>query len=108
MNKCSSGLPPFHMSNPRRIEGRTPEERGETTSTIVETISPNYFRLMNIGLRDGRELQDSDGLAAQPVAVISQNVAKRYFPGQSPLGKKLKIGKGLPLAAKVGRISSSF
>jgi putative ABC transport system permease protein len=82
-----TGLRPF------TIERRTPEERGETTSTIVETISPNYFRLMNIGLRDGRELKDSDGHATEPVAVISQNLAKRYFPGESPLGKKLKIGK---------------
>ena len=79
--------------NPFTIEGRAPEERGETLNTIVETISPNYFRLMNIALRDGRELSDSDGAATQPVAVISQNVAKRYFPGQNSLGKKLKIGK---------------
>jgi putative ABC transport system permease protein len=79
--------------NPFTIEGRPPAERGETTSSIVETISPSYFRLMNIGLRDGRELQDSDGHAAQPVAVISQNIAKRYFPGESPLGKRIKIGK---------------
>src|SRR5580692_1744839 len=79
--------------SPFTIEGRAPEERGETPSTIVETISPDYFRLMNIGLRGGRELSDSDGDATQPVAVISQNVAKRYFSGGNPLGKKLKIGK---------------
>ncbi|HEY6273045.1 MAG TPA: FtsX-like permease family protein, partial [Terriglobales bacterium] len=75
------------------IEGRAPEERGETTSTIVETISPNYFRLMKIGLREGRELQDSDADSTQPVAVISRNVARRYFPGENPLAKKIKIGK---------------
>jgi putative ABC transport system permease protein len=89
-NGGGSDLRPF------TIEGRAPEERGETISTIVETISPSYFRLMNIGLRDGRELKDSDSNATQPVAVISQNIAKRYFPGESPLGKKLKIGKGDP------------
>jgi putative ABC transport system permease protein len=86
-NGGGTGLSPF------TIEGRPPAERGETPSTIIETISPSYFRLMNIGLRDGRELKDSDGHAAQPVAVISQNIAKRYFPGESPLGKKVKIGK---------------
>jgi len=82
-----TGMQPF------TIEGRAPRERGETTSTIVETISPNYFRLMNIGLRDGRELQDTDGDATQSVAVISQNIGKRYFAGENPLGKKIKIGK---------------
>jgi putative ABC transport system permease protein len=82
-----TGMQPF------AIEGRAPQERGETTTTIVETISPNYFRLMNIGLRDGRELQDTDSDATQPVAVISQNIAKRYLAGENPLGKKIKIGK---------------
>jgi putative ABC transport system permease protein len=82
-----TGLSPF------TIEGRAPEDRGQTTSTIVETISPNYFRLMNIGLRDGRELSESDRDTTPPVAVISQNVARRYFQGENPLGKKLKIGK---------------
>ncbi len=86
-NGGGTGLSPF------TIEGRAPEERGESTSTIVETISPNYFRLMSIGLRDGRELNDSDGNSTQPVAVISQNLAKRYFPGQNPMGKKIKVGK---------------
>jgi len=78
---------------PFTIEGRAPEERGETSTTIVETISPNYFRLMNIGLKDGRDLKDSDGDSTPAVAVISQNVAKRYFPGENPLGRKLKVGK---------------
>lgn len=82
-----TGLSPF------TIEGRAPEDRGQTTSTIVETISPNYFRLMNIGLRGGRELSESDRDTTPPVAVISQNVVRRYFQGENPLGKKLKIGK---------------
>lgn len=75
------------------IEGRAPQERGETTSSIVETVSPNYFRLMNIGLRDGRELKDSDGGATLPVADISRILAAQYFPGENPIGKKIKIGK---------------
>lgn len=75
------------------IEGRAPAERGEIVTSIVETVSPNYFSLMNIGLRDGRELTDSDGADALPVAVISRSLVARYFAGQNPLGKKIKIGK---------------
>lgn len=74
------------------IEGRAPQERGETLTSIVETISPNYFRLMNIGLRDGRPLEDADGAATLPVADISRIFAERYFPGENPIGKKIKIG----------------
>jgi putative ABC transport system permease protein len=78
---------------PFSIEGRLPAERGELISSIVETVSPNYFRLMNIGLRDGRELQDSDADATLRVANISRYLATRYFPGENPIGKKIKIGK---------------
>jgi putative ABC transport system permease protein len=77
---------------PFKIEGRASEERGEVISSMVETVSPNYFRLMNIGLRDGRELKDSDADTTLPVADISRNLAARYFPGENPIGKKIKIG----------------
>jgi putative ABC transport system permease protein len=86
-NGGGTGMGPF------TIEGRAPQERGEAISSIVETVSPNYFRLMNIGLRDGRELNESDVDASLPVADISRLVATRYFPGENPIGKKIKIGK---------------
>jgi putative ABC transport system permease protein len=86
-NGGGSDLRPF------TIEGRAMQERGEITSSIVNTISPSYFRLLNIGLRDGRELSDSDGAATLPVADISRSLAGRYFPGENPIGKKIKIGK---------------
>jgi putative ABC transport system permease protein len=74
------------------IEGRPPKERGEVTSSVVETVSPSYFRLMNIGLRNGRELKESDADATLPVTVISRLLATRFFPGENPIGKKIKIG----------------
>jgi putative ABC transport system permease protein len=86
-NGGGTGMGPF------TIEGRAPQERGEAISSIVETVSPNYFRLMNIGLRDGRELNESDVDATLPVADISRLIATRYFPGENPIGKKIKIGK---------------
>jgi putative ABC transport system permease protein len=86
-NGGGAGMTPF------TIEGRAPEERGEALSSIVETVSPNYFRLMNIGLRDGRELNESDGDASVRVADISRLLATRYFPGENPIGKKIRIGK---------------
>ena len=75
------------------IEGRTAKERGEVSNAIVQTISPNYFGLMEITLRDGRELTDKDADGTLPVAVISSSLARRYFPDENPLGKKLKVGR---------------
>jgi putative ABC transport system permease protein len=74
------------------IEGHPPAQRGEHVEAIVETITPNYFAALNIALRDGRLLTDSDGAQATPVAVISASLARRYFPGENPLGKHIKVG----------------
>jgi putative ABC transport system permease protein len=76
------------------IEGHTPKERGELNTAIVQTSSPNYFGLMQIALREGRELGDTDADGTVPVAVISKSLARRYFLEENPLGKKLKIGQG--------------
>lgn len=73
------------------IEGRAPAERGELVSAIIQTVSPNYFQIMNIGLRDGRVFTDADGAETPPVAVISESLARRYFSGANPLGKKIRV-----------------
>jgi putative ABC transport system permease protein len=83
------GLPTYDFS----VEGRPPAQRGDPMEAVVETISPNYFHLMNIALRDGRLLTDADGAQTTPVAVISESLARRYFPGENALGKHIKVGK---------------
>jgi putative ABC transport system permease protein len=74
------------------IENRPGTDRGEVRSAIVQTISPNYLDLMQISLREGRVLADSDAEGTQPVAVISNSLARRYFPDENSLGRKLKVG----------------
>ena len=74
------------------IEGRAPLARGELVTAIIETISPNYLQILNIGLLDGRLLTDRDSDFSPRVCVISKSLAWRYFPGQSPLGRKVKVG----------------
>ena len=67
-------------------------KRGELQNAIIETTAPNYFRMMNIALRDGRLLSDSDGADSPRVVVISESLAARFFPGENPLGKHIYIG----------------
>jgi len=75
------------------IEGRPPAQRGELRDAIIESTSPNYFAMMNIALRQGRLLSDTDGAEAPSVAVISESLARRYFPGTNPLGAHIKVGE---------------
>jgi putative ABC transport system permease protein len=75
------------------IEGRPLVQRGEPRDAIIETIAPSYFSELNIPLRDGRLFTEADGAEAPPVAVISASLARRYFSGENPLGKHIKVGK---------------
>ena len=68
-------------------------KRGEQQDAIVQNIAPGYFRMMNIALRDGRLLSDADGPNSAKVTVISESFARRYFPGENPLGKHLSAGR---------------
>jgi putative ABC transport system permease protein len=75
------------------IEGRPLTQRDTTRDAIMETTSPSYFGEMNIALREGRLLADTDGAENARVAVISASLARRYFGGENALGKHIKLGK---------------
>jgi putative ABC transport system permease protein len=90
------------------IEGRPLTQRGELRNAFIETVAPNYFSTLNIGLRQGRTLSDSDGVESLPAAVISASLAERYFPGENPLGRRIKVGKDdseLPWMTVVGVVN---
>jgi putative ABC transport system permease protein len=56
---------------------------------------PDYFRTMRIPLLMGREFTAADRYSAPPVCIISEALAKRYFPGRDPLGHTLRTGYAL-------------
>lgn len=55
-----------------------------------QVVSPNYFEVMRIPLRRGRFLSMTDRLGGPPVGVISERAASRLWPGQDPIGKRLR------------------
>lgn len=75
------------------IEGRPTMERGEQRLAITQTISPGFIRMMNISLVNGRELSNADGQDTLPVVLVSESMVRRYFPGENPLGKRIKAGR---------------
>jgi putative ABC transport system permease protein len=73
------------------IEGNLPQA-AEVRTAKMQSISPNYFHTIKIPLRVGREFRDSDTPESLPVAVISDGLARHYWPDQSPLGRRIKVG----------------
>jgi putative ABC transport system permease protein len=72
------------------IEGRVLAP-GETPQSDYRTVSPDYIQTMHIRLRAGREFTAADGREAPYVAIVNQAFVKRFFAGEQPLGKRLKI-----------------
>lgn len=52
-------------------------------------VSPGYFDVLDIPVRRGRDFTDRDGTEAPPVAIINQEMARRYWPGADPLNDRL-------------------
>ncbi len=57
-------------------------------------ISPNYFSTLGIPLLSGRELTEADGTTAPKVALASEAMVKRFFPGRNPVGMHFAFGGG--------------
>lgn len=75
------------------IQGRpapTPEERPVAQ---MQSASPDYFRTMRIPLKAGRGFTEHDGVESPGVVIITETLARRYFPGENPLGKRVMGGQ---------------
>src|SRR6266849_2673292 len=74
---------PFH------IEGRPPERPGEELVATYRVVFPRYFRTMRIPILRGRDVADADNLHAPGVVVINDYLARRYWTGEDPIGKRI-------------------
>ena len=74
------------------IVGNGPLPRGKSTTANYATVSPDYFRVMRIPLLKGRLFSEQDSPSNSKVAIISETLARRYFPNQDPLGRQMKFG----------------
>src|SRR2546429_7206274 len=71
-----------------------PAAPGEKMETQYRVASSKYFQTMNIPLLKGRYFTNSDDLSTPGVAIINQAMARRYFPNEDPIGKRVGFGGG--------------
>jgi putative ABC transport system permease protein len=78
-------FPPF------LIEGRNYLPYPERPGCGFKVVGPSYFDTVGMRLLKGRSLDESDGPGAAPVTVINETMAKKYFKGEDPIGKRILI-----------------
>jgi putative ABC transport system permease protein len=74
------------------VEGRPVLSVGEAPSINHCVVTPGYFRAMGIALLAGRDVAETDSKDAPKVTVIDERLAREYWPGESPLGKRVRFG----------------
>jgi putative ABC transport system permease protein len=79
------------MDWPFTVEGQSPKDAERNPFVNFETVSPDYFRVMGIPLKHGRAFDGRDREGQPGVVVVSETLARRYWPGQDPIGRRLKI-----------------
>jgi predicted permease len=64
---------------------------GEVPDANYVVVSPDYFRTMQIPMLQGQGFTESNSNRSEPVAIVSESLSRKYWPGQNPLGRRLKI-----------------
>ena len=75
-----------------KIEGRPAPATALDFSANYTAVTPQYFSVLRVPLLRGRVFAESDAATAPKVCLISDTFAKRYFPGEDPLGHSLVFG----------------
>ena len=82
-------------SFPFEIEGRAADSE-RTPTALFGSAGPNFFHLMEIPLLSGRVFTESDDTKAEPIVLIDDSLARRYWPGENAVGKRLRFGVARP------------
>ena len=77
-----------------QVEGQPEPTAGNLNDTFVETIGPDYFRVMSTPLEQGRFFDAGDTAESEPVAIINQALARKYFAGRNPIGSHIRPVSG--------------
>jgi predicted permease len=78
-------------TNDMTIEGAPPEDY--VREIRHKSITPDYFKAMDIPLLSGRFFDESDSQKAQPTIIVNEAFARRCFPGEDPVGKRVKFAR---------------
>jgi len=90
------------------LEGQDAASGHRGTLTTINDVSSGYFQTLGIPLRQGRAFNDLDRKETKPVAIVNYAMAKHFWPGESPLGKRFHFIGEMRLLEVVGEVGDSW
>ena len=94
-------VPGFFFVTPVYIEGK-PTPDGQAHTVQFRRASPGYFATMRIPILRGRDFASSDGVDQPWVAIVSQRFADQHWPGEDPIGRRVRRGTNPRLLTVIG------
>ena len=89
-----SNVAPASMRNASsavEIEGHPVADAAERRSADFRVSTPGYFQTLRIRLTSGRDFGRGDTADTQPVAIVSETMARRYWAGEDPIGRRFRV-----------------
>ena len=74
------------------VDGK-PQDRDKAKEVYFNAVTPGYFETVGLRLLQGRDFGESDREGAAGVAIVTESLARRFFPGQSALGRSISMGR---------------
>lgn len=105
---ATSGLPPTQqlVANDTEFEGVAPTPDGPAHNVDYYTgVEAGYFETMRMVVADGRSFESADALAESPVLVVNQRLADVFYPGESPVGRRIRPAGGNAWFTVVGVVA---
>ena len=87
----TSPLSPGARTYPFAIEGKRPSSAQDMLSARWYSIGADYFQVLGAAIVRGREFTENDSLSGLPVAVINETMARRFWPGEDPIGQRVVV-----------------
>lgn len=87
---------------PFQIAGRPIVDRANRKACFFKMVSPSYFTTLGMTLKKGRGLSERDLKGSPPVTVINETMARKYFPHEDPIGKRILIQQIVPGKTELG------
>jgi len=85
-------LPTYNARRlPYQIDGASPPDELRRPKLGVVAVSPGYFQTLDATVLAGRDINDTDTASGAEVAIVNQALANRFWPGENPLGKRLRL-----------------
>jgi putative ABC transport system permease protein len=85
-----------------RHEGQVEPESASMPTASMRVVSPEYFSMMKIPIREGRPFDRRDTATSPEVVLINERAVQRFFPGQNPIGQQIRVSAELARDARNG------